>query len=526
MHVLVINGSPSGKNSITLQTALFIEKHFKKIEFRYLHVGSGIHAIEKRFAESEEALRSADLLIFAYPVYTFLVPSQLHRFIELIKEHGVDLSGKYATQLTTSKHFYDTTAHQFIEDNCDDLGLRYITGLSADMEDLLSKKGQTEALKFFRYVCWNMKHGLYEPARYAISSQDTVDARSGSRELPAPQNTPSADPGSNELKATQDTAADPGSNGLPDTQDTADTGGSGLPTPQNTVTADPNSDELMSSLDTVNDGSPSPEVSAKDTSKRIVVITDLPADGSGTALADMIDRFRESVSCTCDVVNIREFPFKGGCLGCFHCAADGTCIYKDGFDSYLRNNIQTSDAIVYAYTIRDHSMGSRFKMFDDRQFCNGHRTVTMGKPVGYLVEGDLANEPNLITLMEARAQVGGNFLAGIAVSGVDMGREVNQLALRICYAADHAYNPPKNFYGVGGLKIFRDLIYQMQGMMKEDHRFYKEHGFYDFPQKRKGTILGMYLVGAMMTNKKIRRKLGNKMTEGMLMPYKKILEKI
>ena len=480
MHVLVINGSPSGKNSITLQTVLFIEKHFKKINFNYLHVGSGIHAIEKSFAEAEDALRSADLLLFAYPVYTFLVPSQLHRFIELIKEHGVDLSGKYATQLTTSKHFYDTTAHQFIEDNCDDLGLRYITGLSADMEDLLHKKGQTEALKFFRYVCWNMKHGLYEPARYAISSQDTVDAGSCS-------------------------------SGLPDPQDTA---------------ADPNSNELMSSLDTVNDGSPSPEVSAKDTSKRIVVITDLPADGSDTALAGMIDRFKESVSCTCDVVNIREFPFKGGCLGCFHCAADGTCIYKDGFDSYLRNNIQSSDAIVYAYTIRDHSMGSRFKMFDDRQFCNGHRTVTMGKPVGYLVEGDLANEPNLITLMEARAQVGGNFLAGIAVSGIDMEREVNQLALRICYAADHAYNPPKNFYGVGGLKIFRDLIYQMQGMMKEDHRFYKAHGFYDFPQKRKGTILGMYLVGAMMTNKKLRKKLGNKMTEGMLMNNKKILEKI
>ena len=463
MHVLVINGSPSGKNSITLQTVLFIEKHFKKITFKYLHVGSGIHAMEKSFAEAEDALRSADLLLFAYPVYTFLVPSQLHRFIELIKEHGMDLSGKYATQLTTSKHFYDTTAHQFIEDNCDDLGLRYITGLSADMEDLLSKKGQTEALKFFRYVCWNMKHGLYEPARYASSSRDTVGAGSCS-------------------------------SGSPDTQDTA--------------TADPG-------------GSESP-----DPSKRIVVITDLPADGSGTALADMIDRFRESVSCTCDVVNIREFPFKGGCLGCFHCAADGTCIYKDGFDSYLRNNIQSSDAIVYAYTIRDHSMGSRFKMFDDRQFCNGHRTVTMGKPVGYLVEGDLANEPNLITLMEARAQVGGNFLAGIAVSGIDMERDVNQLALRICYAADHAYNPPKNFYGVGGLKIFRDLIYQMQGMMKEDHRFYTEHGFYDFPQKRKETILGMYLVGAMMTNKKLRRKLGNKMTEGMLMPYKKILEKI
>ena len=61
--------------------------------------------------------------------------------------------------------------------------------------------------------------------------------------------------------------------------------------------------------------------------------------------------------------------------------------------------------------------------------------------------------------------------------------------------------------------------------MKEDHRFYKAHGFYDFPQKRKGTIAGMYLVGAMMTNEKLRKKIGGRMTEGMLMPYKKVLEK-
>ena len=53
------------------------------------------------------ALESADLLLFSYPVYTFIAPSQLHRFIELVKTSGIDLSGKYATQITTSKHFYD-----------------------------------------------------------------------------------------------------------------------------------------------------------------------------------------------------------------------------------------------------------------------------------------------------------------------------------------------------------------------------------------------------------------------------------
>ncbi len=47
------------------------------------------------------------------------------------------------------------------------------------------------------------------------------------------------------------------------------------------------------------------------------------------------------------------------------------------------------------------------------------------------------------------------------------------------------------------MKIFRDLIWIMQGMMKADHKFYKEHGFYDFPQKQKGTILKMKLVGML-----------------------------
>ena len=61
--------------------------------------------------------------------------------------------------------------------------------------------------------------------------------------------------------------------------------------------------------------------------------------------------------------------------------------------------------------------------------------------------------------------------------------------------------------------------------MKEDHRFYKAHGFYDFPQKRKGTTLAMYLVGGLMKNKKLSAKMGSKMTEGMILPYKKVLDK-
>ena len=445
MKIVVLNGSPAGENSITLYTVKFIQKHFQSCEFEVLHVGQRIRAYEKDFTACEKALADAELILFCYPVYTFLVPAQLHRFIELMKEHGVDVRGKLATQVSTSKHFYDVTAHRFIEENCADLGLHYIKGLSADMDDLTTEKGRKEALDFFSFVLESAKRGWFEPS----------------------------------------------------------------PLPQTVKKESAPADEISLSASEKRPG-------------KVVVVGDFDAESEADApLRDMIERFRAVLPMESELVNIREFPFAGGCLGCFRCASTGKCVYKDHFDDYLRNNIQSADALVYAYTIKDHSMGYRFKLFDDRQFCNGHRTVTMGKPVGYLVSGDLDAEPNLRLLMESRAEVGGNFLAGIATSPAGVGRVAGVLS----YAVAHEYLPPKDFYGVGGLKIFRDLIYQMQGLMREDHRFYKAHGFYDFPQKRKGRIVAMYAVGSLMSNEKLRKKAGSKMTEGMVLPYKKVLEK-
>ena len=129
-------------------------------------------------------------------------------------------------------------------------------------------------------------------------------------------------------------------------------------------------------------------------------------------------------------------------------------------------------------------------------------------------------------LLEARAQVGGNHLSWIAgnESGTDAG--IDRLAAELDYDLRTGYRQSADFYGVGGMKIFRDLIYTMQGLMREDHRFYKKHGFYkDFPQRHRGKIAAMYLVGAMMNKPELRKKLGTNITKGMLMPYQKVLDK-
>jgi len=444
MNILVLNGSPKGENSITLQTVRYLELLYPQHTFDVLHVGARIKGLEKDFEPARTALKKAELLLFSYPVYTFIAPCQLHRFIELIKESGIDLSGKFATQLSTSKHFYDITAHRYIEDNCHDLGLKYIRGLSADMDDLTMEKGRKEAEDFLAHTLWCVENDCFEP----IPEKLPAGIR---QQVTVPE-------------ATSEKSGD------------------------------------------------------------VVIVTDCAPED--TQLSAMIERFRAVLPLKTRVVNLREFPFKGGCLGCFNCAVSGKCIYTDGFDSYLRETIQQTQSIIYAFTIKDHSMGALFKMYDDRQFCNGHRTVTMGMPMGYLISGDYQREMNLQMIVEGRAQVGGNFLAGVATDERDPDGQIDQLAKNLCYALEHGYNPPQNFYGIGGMKVFRDLIWLMQGMMKADHKFYKAHGQYDFSQKQWPRMLAMYLVGFLMSNPKLKAKAGGKMTEGMLMPYKKVLDQV
>ena len=74
MKVLVLNGSPKGEYSITLQTSLYLEKRFPEHDFQVLHVGLHIKSIEKDFSAAADAINSADLIVFSYPVYTLLRP--------------------------------------------------------------------------------------------------------------------------------------------------------------------------------------------------------------------------------------------------------------------------------------------------------------------------------------------------------------------------------------------------------------------------------------------------------------------
>ena len=443
MKILVLNASPKGKNSTTLHTALYLQALHPEHDFTVLPVGQRIKTYEKDFSTVRSALEWAELVLFCYPVYTFIAPYQLHRLIELIKSDGVDLSGKFTSQITTSKHFYDVTAHRYVEENCFDLGMKVIRGLSADMEDLLSEKGQREARMFFDQLIFSCRCGPFvTPPVKAPSRKHTVYQR-----------------------------------------------------------------QLQ-------------EV-AKRSDRDVVIVTNCAEEDEN--LQNMIADFRAALPYSSRVVNLRQFHFSAGCLGCFSCAVTGKCSHKDGFDEFLRSTIQTADAFVYAFTISDHYTHSSFKCFDDRQFCNGHRTVTHGTPIAYLISGDYQYESNLRMIVEGRSEVGGNYLAGVATDEGDTAAEIQALAANLAFSVEQKLSRPANFYGVGGMKIFRDLIYVMQGLMKADHKFYKKHGIYDFPQKQQKRIWQMRLVGAMMAVPSVQKKARGKMTQAIIGPYQKVV---
>ena len=153
MKVAILNGSPKGDLSVTLQYVNFIAKIFPQHSYQTYDVAQQINKLardEKAFAALMEEIRAADAVIWSFPVYTFLIPSQYKRFIELIFDRNAKkhFKNKYTVTLSTSLRFFDHTAHNYLQGICDDLDMKFWGAYSADMQDLLDE-AQREKLLIF-----------------------------------------------------------------------------------------------------------------------------------------------------------------------------------------------------------------------------------------------------------------------------------------------------------------------------------------------------------------------------------------
>ncbi len=153
MKIIVLNGSPKGEDSITLQYVAYIRKHFPQHDFRIFHVSHRIKKMERdleAFQEVINEVRSADGVLWSFGLWVLCVPAQYMRFIELISERGMEdaFENKYAAVMTTSIHFYDHTAHNYMRAVCEDLRMKFVDAISLDIIDIMKAERRREITIF------------------------------------------------------------------------------------------------------------------------------------------------------------------------------------------------------------------------------------------------------------------------------------------------------------------------------------------------------------------------------------------
>jgi len=457
MKIAVLNGSPKGQISVTMQYVHFLQQKFPDTEFKIFDIALKIKKLEKEkkyFQEIIGEISASDAVLWAFPLYFCLVCSQYKRFIELIFERNETSAfrGKPAASLTTSINFFDHTAHNYINAICDDLEMKYFGPYSAEMSDMHKSRERQRLKTFSELFIKAIKEGIPSIKNYKpLIAQETV--YESAKLMPVETN-----------------------------------------------------------------------------GKKVLIVVDDMSKSPN--LSKMAENLQKTFSPVAELVQLKDVDIKGGCLGCMQCGMDNVCVYegKDGFLDFFNQKIKTADILFIAGSIHDRYLSSLWKCFFDRSFFNGHIPVLRDKQIGFVISGPFSQIYNLREIFEAYVGMQDSNLVGFVSDDMGNSAEINAalqiVASKAVMYSNLGYIKPQMFYQVAGTKLFRDAVWsRLRPVFQADHKYYKKHGFYNFPQKNyKWRLINSTLV--LLTKIPFfRREFIKRMKVEMIRPFNNVLKK-
>lgn len=453
MKIIILNGSPKFERSVTMQSIKYLEQNYEKHEFQYIHIIKEVKSYEEDIEKLKALctkIQEAAVVIWAFPIYHALVHSQYKRFIELLFENKLEsyFSNKYTGAFSTSIHYADIHAHNYIRAISEDLGMNYIEYLSHEMNDLTKKGARKELKIFFENLLTSVDEGLITGKLFNSSGKCSFEYKG---------------------------------------------------------------DAANKSIDTI---------------KKIIIITD--ATERDMNLNGMIDKYKSYIKNPVEVLNLNDIDIRGHCLGCCKCAAENKCVYdnKDGYRKFLDYIIKYGDIIIFAGTIKDRYLSSRFKLYYDRSFCYNHIPILKDKQIGYIISGKLSENANLIQILEFNTK-GSNligFVSDEAENDAIIDNQIYTLAKISVSYSERNYFKAETFLNIASKKLFADAIAgDLGAIFLADYKYYKENGMLkreSLKVKIKGKVMRYF-----MKRKKFKQEMQKNMIDLMITGHKKVLEK-
>lgn len=459
MRILVLSGSPKGMLSATLHYVFYLQKKFPEHEFPIVHLCLEAEKLEQdpdALRELLHAVREADGVLWSYPIYTFLVHSHVKRFIELVNRQGLQeaFRGKFTALLSTSIHFFDHTAHNYMRGIGEDWGMNVVDVFSATVYDLVQKPEQRRLEQF------------------ALRFFDALTRRPPAARVFLPVR------------------------------------------PHGHV---------------YRPGPPAERIALD--GRRAVILMD--SAGESANLVKMVERLQGVLDGDVQVIDLSALGVRAGCDGCFQCGADGKCVLRnaDDVNALYLERLTPADVVVMAGTVIDRYLSWRWKLFFDRGFFRPLVPWWPGKQMAFLVAGPLRQLPNLRSILEGYAEFHQGNLVGIvtdeAGDSAETDRLLDDLAFQLADCAERGYVRPRTFLGVGSTRIFRDDTWGfLRPVFQVAHRYYRDHGMYDFPQNSLRTRL-LATFGTFFTRLPgVRKEFFRSVKKGLLRPLEKVLEKM
>lgn len=429
MRIVVLNGSPRGKKSISRKAGLILQKLYPQHTFEFIDVAPQLRRWEREadaFREAMDTVAAADGVIWSFPLYILIVPSQYKRFIELIWERGAQeaFAGKYAIAYSTSIHFYDHTAHNYINGICDDLGMRYVGYYSAQIADLRDEAKRAGFLHFAERFFSAIETG----APTARNTQPLVaPALAYAPEPP----TETVDLGGREVLI------------LTDEVDPADQDGPGG-----------NQARMVARLAQACGGQ-----------ARVVNLHDL--DIQGPCL--------ECLHCGADYACV--WDGKDGFRAFYdQVVMDADVVFFCGriVDRFLSSRWRLFWDRGFCWTHTPTLIGQQHAYLISgplRQLPNVHQILDA------YTQWQHANLVGIVT--------------DEVETSAELDAQIDHLAREAMIAAQAGYRAPQTFLGVGAHKLFRDEIWgDLRFVFPADHKAFRRLGYYDFPQKNWKVRLG------------------------------------